>query len=113
MMYVRNDSQFVRRYSRERRSATPIDETANDNFSASSHLIYDVPVMEETCDDPQIAAETRRKSYRAPRAVYGKRGRAFPRVSRAYRSAFFVLSCVSLAFPSFRPSIRATVISFR
>jgi len=49
------------RGSRARLSIAPIGEMANDNFSASSHLIYDVPVMEETCGDLRISSGDRLK----------------------------------------------------
>jgi len=46
---------------RARLSIAPIGEMANDNFSASSHLIYDVPLMEETCGDSRISTGDRPK----------------------------------------------------
>lgn len=57
-----------RRQGRSARARMPISiEMANDNFSVSSQLIYDVPVMEETCDDWRISTSNREgKKVRDP-----------------------------------------------
>jgi len=92
-----NDSQFVQRLAscllsnclrismshafhgataaRKKRARTPISiEMANDNFSVSSHLIYDVPVMEETCDDWRISTRSNDRGTGREERKYGTRG---------------------------------------
>ena len=83
-------ARFPRQKERTRRS-----DDARDNFSASSHLIYGVPVMEETCGDSRISSiESREESGRVGRLL-----RRSPRFHTIRRSDSCWLFSVSSTFP--------------
>lgn len=78
---------------------------ARDNFSASSHLIYGVPVMEETCGDSRISSiesgeESPGLTVTEEHNVSTPTMQRFDsRTFRIYSIGFFILSaCTSFGF---------------
>ena len=76
-------------------------DDARDNFSASSHLIYGVPVMEETCGDSRISSIE----------SSGRKWPGWPTTEERFHSGdpmlwqlwLFSVPSTSLRFPPFSP----------